>query len=272
MFMQDHCAASIREIDAAELQQMLGTQKDSPPLLIDVREPQEYKQAHIPGALLIPLGQLEFPHPVLAKNPARPTVVYCRSGKRSMAGATILCRMGFKDVMSLKGGIMDWHYETLAGPPRAVLSQEEVKSVQDLFAAAMGRELLAHGLYVQWSLKAEEPVKGLLQELSFREEAHMDAIYNRYYSWCRENDALPMEREQFKTEAVRPGEEKSPDPPFSSSVDLLELAVAKEFEAYNFYKTSAEMIGDEELRGLLFDLSFEERTHASLLLDLLAKI
>ena len=270
--MQNHCTSSVREIDAAELQQMLNRQKDyPPPLIIDVRQPQEYQQSHIPGALLIPLGQLEVPHPALV-NPARPTVVYCRSGKRSMAGAMILCRMGYQDLMSLKGGILGWHFETLSGPSRAVLSQEEANSVQDLLTLAMGREMLAQGLYRQWSIiSKEEPVKKLLQELFFREAAHMDAIYNRYLSWCGENDTVPLDRDQLRAAAVSPEEEKT-DAPFSSAEELLELAVAREFEAYNFYRTSAELTSDEELRGLLFDLSFEERTHASSLLHLLTDL
>ena len=75
-------------------------------LLIDVREPEEYKSEHIEGAVLIPLGDIS-----MEKLPTinRPLVVYCRSGKRSMvACARLLDEHPFLDIASLDGGIMDW--------------------------------------------------------------------------------------------------------------------------------------------------------------------
>ncbi len=269
--MKDFCAASIQEINAAELQQMLETKNSAPPLLVDVRQPQEYRNSHIPGAVLIPLGQLELPHPALADT-TRPTVVYCRSGRRSMAGAKLLCSMGFQDVKSLQDGILGWHFETLAGPPKPVLSSEKVKSIEDIIIEALGREWLAQGYYRKWSAQAVEgAISRLLEELISRETAHLEAIYHRYVSWCRENDTAPLALEQLRNKVPHSFELNLPDMPLASREELLEIAVEKEYEAYNFYKTSAEMIDDAEFKGLLFDLSFEERTHASSLLHLLAE-
>lgn len=267
--MQNQCANSIREINVAELRQLLEQEENNPPLLIDVRQPQEYVQAHLPGALLIPLGQLEVPHPALADR-ARPTVVYCRSGKRSMAGAMILCGLGFTNIMSLKGGITGWPYETLSGPPKPVFTPEQATTVVEVLQEAMKREILAQSFYRNWSAGAEPgPLQGLLKELVSREQEHMEGIYQRYLSWCEKNGITPVEQEKFAAGESPQSAAEAADPSFSSREELLELAVAKEFEAYNYYKTSAEMILDEEVRGLLFDLSFEERNHAASLLELL---
>lgn len=273
--MQEQCSAAIREIDAATLHQLLDSQEESPPLLIDVRQPQEFAQGHIPGALLIPLGQLELPHPALTDT-ARPIVVYCRSGKRSMVGAKILCARGFGHIMSLQDGILGWPYAMLAGAPKEVLDPGEAKSVQEILLHAMGRELRAQNFYRQWlSQTDEEVLKITLQELASREEEHMAAIYERYLAWCRENVVTPLTGSEFREKASISQDEhgysteQTSVPPSFSQEDLLELAVEKELEAYNFYKTSAEMINSVELRELLFTLSFEERVHAASLLKLL---
>ena len=58
-------------------------------VLVDVRQPEEYEVGHIPGARLIPLGELEERHGELEKD--KKIIVYCRSGHRSMGAAILLC-------------------------------------------------------------------------------------------------------------------------------------------------------------------------------------
>lgn len=87
-------------------------------VLIDVREPAEYATSHLPGAVNIPRGVLEFEieaHPAVggATDPLladrqRPIVVYCRSGGRAALAAQSLQQLGFVDVRSIAGGIMGW--------------------------------------------------------------------------------------------------------------------------------------------------------------------
>lgn len=90
--------------------------RDQGAFLLDVREPEEWAAGHIPGATLIPLGELQSR---LAEVPRDQTVVvYCRSGNRSVAGRQILKDGGFTNVASMSGGIQAWvaaGYETAAG-------------------------------------------------------------------------------------------------------------------------------------------------------------
>jgi rhodanese-related sulfurtransferase len=75
-------------------------------LLLDVREPPEYADAHLAGSTLIPLGQLSLRLNELPRD--RPIVAVCRSGNRSGVAARLLARAGFPPVQNLRGGIIAW--------------------------------------------------------------------------------------------------------------------------------------------------------------------
>lgn len=91
------------EVTARELKALLASAE--PPLLIDVREPHEARICRIPGARLIPLGDL--PRRVAEIDGTRRIVVHCRSGQRSARAVSFLRGAGF-DAWNLKGGILDW--------------------------------------------------------------------------------------------------------------------------------------------------------------------
>lgn len=86
--------------------------RDGGALMLDVREPAEWAEGHIPGAMLVPLGELQAR---LAEiDGTRSIVVVCRSGNRSAQGRDILLGAGFPAVTSLDGGMIDW---AAAGQP-----------------------------------------------------------------------------------------------------------------------------------------------------------
>lgn len=92
-------AATVSVADAATL-------RNDGAFMLDVREPGEWTAGHIPGATLIPLGQLAARVGELPRD--QPIVVVCRSGNRSAEGRDILLRAGFTAVTSLDGGMTDW--------------------------------------------------------------------------------------------------------------------------------------------------------------------
>ncbi|MCC3159792.1 HesA/MoeB/ThiF family protein [Hymenobacter sp. 15J16-1T3B] len=99
------CAAPPAGITAAELRARL--QSPAPPFLLDVREPHEFAAQHLPGALLLPLGQLAAG--VAAVPREQPVVVYCRSGARSARAIQQLqAEFGFTNLHNLEGGILAW--------------------------------------------------------------------------------------------------------------------------------------------------------------------
>ena len=86
--------------------------RDAGAFVLDVREPDEWAAGHIPGAMLIPLGELQSR---ASEVPAdRSIVVVCRSGNRSAQGRDILLNAGYGAVTSMAGGMTDW---TAAGLP-----------------------------------------------------------------------------------------------------------------------------------------------------------
>ncbi len=75
-------------------------------LLIDVREPSEFRNGHIKGATNIPLSQLSSQLNKLPKD--KEIFLNCQSGMRSKRAAAILLKHGFKQVSHLKGGMLAW--------------------------------------------------------------------------------------------------------------------------------------------------------------------
>jgi SulP family sulfate permease len=74
--------------------------------IVDVREPREYKQAHIPQARLLPLSSILSDEVQLPDD--RRIVLVCRSGRRSQRAALVLRRKGFKHLAVLEGGMLAW--------------------------------------------------------------------------------------------------------------------------------------------------------------------
>lgn len=80
--------------------------QDAGALIVDVREPYEWAEGHIPGALHIPLGSLAARAREL--NTARELVIVCHSGNRSGAAVAALQRAGYQRVNNLDGGMIAW--------------------------------------------------------------------------------------------------------------------------------------------------------------------
>lgn len=92
-----------REMDVASVAQELAAGSIT---VVDVREPDEWREGHIRGAIHIPLGTLSDN---LGKiDSSKPVVTVCRSGMRSLRGADILLGAGFEDVKSMAGGMNAW--------------------------------------------------------------------------------------------------------------------------------------------------------------------
>jgi rhodanese-related sulfurtransferase len=96
----------VQDIAPVELRQMLLKAYDQGPVVLDVREPWEYRSGHVPGAILIPLGELA--QRVGELDPSRPVAVICAHGHRSLAGASLLAQRGLAKVYNVLGGTTGW--------------------------------------------------------------------------------------------------------------------------------------------------------------------
>ncbi len=96
----------IPEQGPAEVQRRL--EAGEPVVLIDVRDPDEYREGFIEPATNISRGFLEFRVGGVAKEPDTPIVLYCQTGLRSMLAARALSELGYTNVASLQGGFQKW--------------------------------------------------------------------------------------------------------------------------------------------------------------------
>jgi adenylyltransferase/sulfurtransferase len=98
----------MQEITATELNELLQSGADVQ--LIDVRQPAEHSFARIPGAKLIPLG--EILNRMDEIDQTRETIIHCKMGGRSAQAIQVLERAGFKgNLRNLRGGITAWSNE-----------------------------------------------------------------------------------------------------------------------------------------------------------------
>jgi len=77
-------------------------------VFLDCREPKEYKSGHIPGAINIPRGLLEFKIGSKISDKNASVVIYCKSGGRASLGCCSIQTMGYKNVKNLDGGWKAW--------------------------------------------------------------------------------------------------------------------------------------------------------------------
>lgn len=96
----------IKEIDIATAQKQLQSS-----VIIDVREPGEFSAGHLPGAVNIPRGVLEFQignHPNFQGKQTANIIVYCQTGGRSALATHALNQLGYTQAVSMAGGFKAW--------------------------------------------------------------------------------------------------------------------------------------------------------------------
>ncbi len=146
----DLVAESLQDVEELfpwDLEELLAG--NDPVLLLDVREPEEYRRMHIQGSINVPRGVLESACdygyeetvPELVQARERTVVVVCRSGNRSALAAHTMKRMGYQDARSLKTGLRGWNdYELplvdAAGQP------VDIDEADDYFASRVRPEQL----------------------------------------------------------------------------------------------------------------------------------
>ena len=100
--------ATYEQISGAEAKALMDS--ESGYIILDVREQYEYDEGHIPGAVLIPYGEIADRAEKELPDKDQLILVYCRSGRRSKIAAEELVKLGYTNVKEF-GGIIDWEYE-----------------------------------------------------------------------------------------------------------------------------------------------------------------
>jgi len=117
LLLFDNTSATSSQSPLAITVAQAAARRDAGAFILDVRQPEEWNEFHVPGSTLIPLGEL--PARVQEVPRDKDIVVVCRSGNRSQSGRDILRQAGFKQVTSLAGGLKQWQaagLPTVTGP------------------------------------------------------------------------------------------------------------------------------------------------------------
>ncbi len=257
----------ITALDSEKLRRYVEDHSEKDYLLVDVRQPTEYREGHIPGAVLLPLMELETK---LFDLPAdRDLVFYCHIGGRSLSAADLAreAEVTDKQIYHLHGGIMAWDGKTLPDFPRVQVFDKSAVHSQ-LLMTAMDLEKGAYRFYRHLlDVFREESFSGTIEVLSKAETAHARSIYR---FWKRsETDPPSFEDlfEELKGDILEGGESlsevmdrvrKAGDKP---CVSLLETALHIEYSAYDLYRTMAERTDEGEVKEALLTISQAEKSH-----------
>jgi sulfur-carrier protein adenylyltransferase/sulfurtransferase len=281
---------SIKDVTAEELRRFVRTQHEKDFELIDVRQPEEYRRGHIPGARLLPVSQLVQS---LDRLPADKTLVfYCHAGGRSMAAAVMADEQaaGRSTILNLNGGMLAWDGARLADVPRVRLFDGGAGA--QAFETAMAMEKGAQLFYE--SLAADltgQPGGEVFARLAKAETAHARTVYGFWQK--RQDDLAPFEalfarhngeileggmslKDVLQKAAGQPeaGQPEAGQPEAGQAEDrllrLIETALQIEYAAYDLYRTMAARDGDEALRETFYALAQAEKSHMQALIAVLA--
>jgi rhodanese-related sulfurtransferase/rubrerythrin len=260
----------VRSLFPDEAKAFLDDHAEGAYTLLDVRQPGEYEELHIPGARLIPLPELM--DALVQLDPAKPTLVYCAVGGRSRVAALMLEGKGFGDVFHLEGGMYAWEGREAVGPRELHLDMVRGdESPLEMLQLAYDMEVGLGRFYELAAARIEEhAVRQLLSKLIAVEEIHqrrLVAMAERLrlspHEGLRTSQGGQVETmeggfhiETFLEENVS----------FLETLQgVLELALMLESQALDLYARFAEKSRGEETRGVLHDIAQEEKGHLVLL-------
>ena len=251
------------------------TEKES--ALIEVRQPDEYTEAHIPGSRLFPLMDLQ------AKVFDLPTdqdlIFYCHIGGRSAFAADLAAEAEVteKNVFTLDGGIMAWDGTTLADYPRVQVFDSS-RDFHSLLLTAMDLEKGAYRFYLQALERfGNDSIADTLETLSQAETAHARMIYKHWKDSADNPEPFEalfenlggdiLEGGQTLAEALHQLEKIGKNP----CLRVMELAMTIEYAAYDLYRNMADRTGDEDVKAVLLSIAQAEKGHMRTLVKALGK-
>ncbi len=245
--------------------------------LLDVRQPGEYEQGHIPGARLVPLGELQAHLQDIAAQ--RLTIVYCRSGNRSRSAVGILNGAGFEDVYNMEGGMLAYNGLVALGPPEAgAFCFPKSLTPEQLVAMAWYIEAGSRRYYTQLQQYPQLQNAGtLIAALTEYKTAHKNALVGLYekISGQKAGADFPETVLPLPPADVMAGCVNVPDALGWSkgrgSSDILELMMSLEANTLDLYLKLARQVESEQARTVFSALSEEQTRHLNVLANAFEK-
>jgi sulfur-carrier protein adenylyltransferase/sulfurtransferase len=258
--------AFVESFDPDESKAYLAEHEEGSFTLLDVRQPGEYQQKHIPGAKLIPITLL--PESIKELDPEKPVLVYCAIGGRSRVASQMLAGRGLKQVYNMRGGIQAWEGPVADGPVELNLDLVRGdETPQEIIKLAYGMEQSLGDFYRAVKATAsDEELASLLEKLVSIEDKHKKYLLDLYNSI----ETFPVDQEAFEAEVSATVMEGGFDSAefmrnneryLESVPSLLDLSMMLEAQALDLYLRFAEKVQEEEARNVLRKIGDEERAH-----------
>lgn len=260
---------SFEEIWPEEFESYIDTHQESEYLLVDVRQPEEYNDEHIPGAKLIPLGKIDSKVSELPLD--RDIIFYCGAGSRSRIAALMVAEQLKTEatLFSLSGGIMAWESRLVHDLPR-IAHFEGSGTVQDLLYKAIELE---KGAFLFYSALVEKYSDHLfakdIEHLAKAETAHARLVHG-YIEQISPgfNPDFDEVFNNLKGDVIEGGLEfKDLMRRFDAFTErdlclhVLETALDIEFVAYDLYKVMADKVSDQSASEVFLSLAQAEKGH-----------
>jgi len=247
--------------------------------LLDVRQPFEYEQAHLPGAKLIPLPQLVDSLEEL--DPHQPILVYCAVGGRSAMAARMLSHHEFENVYHIQGGIDAWEETTATGPVafhlRFVKGDEPPLKVISI-AYQMEEGLRSFHQEVR-SRTHDAGLGDLLNRLIQAEEKHKKTLLELLQAVSKRNqeessiiNQTPLSEQGLIEGGIDLTDFMRNNERYLQSVSgYLELAMMIETQALDLYLRMANESTNPITKEVLFRIGDEEKAHLAMLAQYLER-
>ncbi|MBM4286464.1 MAG: sulfurtransferase [Deltaproteobacteria bacterium] len=264
----------VASLGAEEAKQYIDGHAEGAYTLLDVRQPWEYEEDHLPGARLIPLAELNARAGELDKT--KPTLVYCAIGGRSRVAAQLLNGLGFADLYNLAGGIKAYRGFKVSGPQELNLDLVRGdESPGEILVLAYGMEKALKIFYDTVQARTQDwDLAGLCAMLGHIEEKHQERLWAQYQAVAGEQP----DRRKFDLETVallleggfKLEEFLDRNQPWTKGVrDILELAMMLETQALDLYLRLARKLTAPASKDILYGIAEEEKGHLAALARLL---
>lgn len=249
------------------LRRLIASRREKTYLLIDVRQPHEYAEGHLPGAQPMPLLELESKLFDLPGD--RELIVYCHTGSRSLMAADLIeaAEVTEKPVYHLTGGMVAWDGVAIADVPK-VQFFERAGTAVDLMARAMDLEKGAYRFYSALAERfPDESFSPVIRRLERAEEAHARMVYGFWrrlapdppnFESCFENlSGDILEGGMSLSDAIaRIGQAA-----VRRCLTVIEFALEIEYAAYDLYRHMAETVSQDDAREVFFAIAQSEKAH-----------
>jgi rhodanese-related sulfurtransferase/rubrerythrin len=261
----------VRSLEAEEARAYIAEHPEGTFTILDVRQPWEYEEAHLPGAKLIPLPQLHDAYKEL--DPEKPVIVHCAIGGRSRVAAQLLSGLGFREVYNLAGGIRAFQGHKVAGPQELHLDLVRGDETPgEIIRLAYGLEQGLQFFYDRVAARTPDPeLAGLCRELSGWEVQHQQRLAGLYaQAAAGEKDLAQQPSPPERMEGgLDIGEFMARNASWLETVSqILELALMLETQALDLYLRLARKMAAPAAREVLWHIGQEEKTHLARLAHL----